>query len=182
MHFFLWRLHYIKIFLFMSSIHLCALNSVLWKFLRLFLCFKYVIKNLRKMITLRSKSMRDQDKNQFYIKLFNTCLHNYNKIRKQNSGQFTPFQLISLDKSPFYPWSVSNKHTGFSPAKTDIQEIGQKLKLAKSKYPIGTLINVRRIKGLVQKKSRQSFWSAKNYIVVGRCFFYYFLLVLIIQF
>ena len=141
-----------------------------------------VIKNLRKMITLRSKSMRDQDKNQFYIKLFNTCLHNYNKIRKQNSGQFTPFQLISLDKSPFYPWSVSNKHTGFSPAKTDIQEIGQKLKLAKSKYPIGTLIKVRRIKGLVQKKSRQSFWSAKNYIVVGRCFFYYFLLVLIIQF
>ena len=38
---FLWCVHYIKIFLFMSSIHLCPLNSVWWKFLRFFLHLKF---------------------------------------------------------------------------------------------------------------------------------------------
>ena len=128
-----------------------------------------VIKILRKMITLNAKQSNEEN-NSYYIRLFKKCLDSYNKLRKQNSGQFSPIQLISLDKSPFYPWSVSDKHHGFSPEKTDIQEINQKLQIAKSNYPIGTIVKVHRIKGLVQKKSRQSFWSEKNFIVRGNLF------------
>ena len=41
--YFLWCVHYIKIFLFMSFFHFCVLNSVLWKFLRFFLDVKFDI-------------------------------------------------------------------------------------------------------------------------------------------
>ena len=130
-----------------------------------------VIKILRKMITLRSKQNISQDKNKFYIKLFEQCLDSYNKIRKQSSGKFTPLEIISLDRNPFDPWSVSNKYPGFKPEKNDIREIGKKLKIAKQRYPLGTIVKVRRIKGLVQKKSRQSFWSEKNYLITGNLIF-----------
>ena len=38
---YLWCVHYIKIFLFMSLFHLCPLSSVLWKFLQFFLHLKF---------------------------------------------------------------------------------------------------------------------------------------------
>ena len=41
--YFLWCIHYVKIFIFMSFFHLFALNSVFWEFLRYFLDLKFDI-------------------------------------------------------------------------------------------------------------------------------------------
>ena len=52
--YFLWCIHYIKIFLFVYSFHLCALNSVLWKFLQFFLIWNLIYLPLKYMKTASS--------------------------------------------------------------------------------------------------------------------------------
>ena len=52
--YFLWYVHYIQIFFFISFFYLCALNSVLWKFLRSFLDLKFEMFSPWNMKTTRS--------------------------------------------------------------------------------------------------------------------------------